>query len=153
MKRYLIVSSEEELKLPFAYAAHCAGYREPIVTGVGATNVIRALKDLPRDSDVLNVGWCGSNRYPVGSTLWIKDCRLWHPNVEFQEETFTLLESAEATCLTSGDFVLEGADLPAKSVVDMELAYIAAFGFASLRAVKYVSDNLNLHQYESCLKK
>lgn len=31
------------------------------------------------------------------------------------------------------------------------MAYIAAFGFQSLRAVKYVSDNIN--QYKQCLKK
>ena len=33
------------------------------------------------------------------------------------------------------------------------MVYIAAFGFQSLRAVKYVSDDLNLNQYEQCLKK
>lgn len=31
------------------------------------------------------------------------------------------------------------------------MVYIASFGFQSLRAVKYASDNLN--QYEQCLKK
>ena len=31
------------------------------------------------------------------------------------------------------------------------MVYIAAFGFQSLRAVKYVSDNIN--QNEQCLKK
>ena len=33
------------------------------------------------------------------------------------------------------------------------MVYIAAFGFQSLKAVKYVSDKLNLNQYEQCLKK
>lgn len=151
--RYLIVATEAELQLPFAVAAVQENYRQPVVTGVGATNVIGALRRLPRHADILNVGYCGSNRYPMGAVVWIADTRLWHPNVDFKETTFHIMDGAEATCLTAGDFVLNGDDLPAKSVVDMELAYIAAFGFQSLRAVKYVSDNLNLNQYEQCLKK
>lgn len=150
--RFLVVATEAELSLVYARYALDGG-RQPIVTGVGATNVILALRKLPRHADVLNVGYCGSNRYPVGACVFIADTRLWHPNVDFKETTFHLSDGGEALCLTSGDFVLDGADLPAKSVVDMELAYIAAFGFQSLRAVKYVSDNLNLNQYEQCLKK
>lgn len=150
--RFLIVATEAELQLPFAVGAVQQNYRQPIVTGVGATNVIQALRRLPRHADILNVGYCGSNRYPVGSVVWVGSTRLWHPNVDFKETTFHLSEN-EALCLTAGDFVLNGDDLPAKCVVDMELAYIAAFGFQSLRAVKYVSDNLNLNQYEQCLKK
>ena len=33
------------------------------------------------------------------------------------------------------------------------MACVATFGFQSLKAVKYVSDNLNLNQYGQCLKK
>lgn len=150
--RFLIVATEVELQLPLAVAAVQGGYRQPVVTGVGATNVIQALRKLPRHADILNVGYCGSNRYPVGAVVWIADTRLWHPNVDFREATFHLMDGAGATCMTAGDFVLDGEDLPAKSVVDMELAYIAAFGFQSLRAVKYVSDNLNLQQYEKTLR-
>jgi len=151
MNRYLIVATEDELKLPFAVGAIQGGYRQPIVTGVGATNVIMALRKLPRHADILNVGYCGSNRYPIGSVVWIGESRLWHPNVDFKENTFHLMDGTDAICFTAGDFVLDGSDLPVKSVVDMELAYIAAFGFQSLRAVKYVSDNLNLQQYEKTL--
>ena len=151
MKKYLVVSTEDELTLPWAQANDCY---ETIVTGVGATNVIRALKDLPRDIDILNVGYCGSNRYPIGAVVWIKECRLWHPNVEFQEMTFTLdSPCSEAVCFTAGDFVLDGEELPGHAVVDMELAHIAAFGFSRLRAVKYVSDNLNLDQYNKTIEK
>lgn len=151
--RFLIVATEAELQLPLAVAAVQGGYRQPIVTGVGATNVILALRKLPLHADVLNVGFCGSNRFQVGEEVWIGNTRLWHPNVDFKETTFHLMDETDTLCLTSGDFVLDGASLPAKSVVDMELAYIAAFGFQSLKAVKYVSDNLNLNQYEQCLKK
>lgn len=151
MHRFIIVAKEKELELPFAQAALAGGYRTPIITGVGATNVIQALMDLPKDSDILNVGYCGSNRFPVGAVVWIADSRLWHPNVEFDEPTFHLMDGAEALCLTAGDFVISGDELPTKGVVDMELAFIAAFGFHSLKAVKYVSDNLNRQQYEKTL--
>ena len=151
MNRYLIVATEDELRLPFAVAALQNNYRHPIVTGVGATNVIESLRKLPFCSDILNVGYCGSNRYPVGSVVWIGCTRLWHPNVDFREEVYSL-STEEAICLTAGDFVLDGEDMPAKSVVDMELAYIAAFGFRTLAAVKYVSDNLNLKQYNQTIK-
>lgn len=33
------------------------------------------------------------------------------------------------------------------------IACVATFGFQSLKAVKYMSDKLNLNQYEQCLKK
>lgn len=146
--KYLIVATKDELELPAAIA-------EPdriiIVTGVGATNVIQALRHLPKDSDVLNVGYCGSVDYRVGETVEIGKSKLFHPNVGFTEKCFELSDS-ETTCLTAGDFVI-GGRLPKNSVVDMELAYIAAFEFEKLRAVKYVSDNLNYKEYEECLKK
>lgn len=143
---YLIVATEDELKLPWSEVAMNIGYL-PRVVGVGGTNVIRALKDIPRDSHIFNVGYAGSLCYPVGMARHIGRVRLHHPNVNFQEETFEL-GPYDTVCLTAGDFVLDGADLPEKSVVDMELAYIAAFGFATLQSVKYVSDNLNLRQYD-----
>ena len=153
MNRFLIVATESELQLPLSIAAVQGGYRQPIVTGVGGTNVIMALRKLPRHADILNVGYCGSSRYPIGNVVWIAESKLWHPNVDFKEHTFHLMDETDTICLTSGDFVLDGAALPPNSVVDMELAYIASFGFQSLKAVKYVSDNLKLNQYEKCLKK
>lgn len=143
---YLIVATEDELKLPWSEVAMNIGYL-PRVVGVGGTNIIRALKDIPRDSHIFNVGYAGSLCYPVGMARHIGRVRLHHPNVDFQEEAFEL-GPYDTVCLTAGDFVLDGADLPEKSVVDMELAYIAAFGFASVMSVKYVSDALNLRQYD-----
>ena len=146
MRKYLVVATKDELNLPWARSF---SELETIVTGVGGTNVIRALKGLPQDSQIYNVGYCGSQMYPVGTVLWVNHCRLWHPNVTFQERTFELAESSSGiTCYTAGDFILNGEELPPDSVVDMELAYIAAFNFARVASVKYVSDNLNLKQYE-----
>ena len=144
-ERYLIVATPDELELPFA--KYIRDDRTVIVTGVGGTNVIRALRDVPRDAAVINVGYCGAPHQPIGCALWIGDVRLYHPNVEFEEPVFNL-GPHETTCLTAGDFVMDGRGLPKNCVVDMELAYIAALGFTDLQAVKYVSDNLSLKQYE-----
>lgn len=149
MNRYLVVATEDELRLPWA-KTECN--RIPIITGVGGTNVIRALRNLKRDSDILNVGYCGSYTYPIGTVTWPQQCRLWHPNVSFQEETFKLNSSSGVICLTAGDFVTDPEGLPPFSVVDMELAYILAFGFRVVSSVKYVSDNLNYKEYESSIE-
>lgn len=150
MRQFLVVATPGELDLPWADCMKST--HEIIVTGVGGANVIRALKDLPRDSEIFNVGYCGSAHYPIGSTVWIRDCRLWHPNVNYTEPTFSLKDYGNVICLTAGDFVLDGTELPAHSVVDMELAYIAAFGFAKVSSVKFVSDNFSLMQYENTLR-
>lgn len=146
MSKYLVVATKAELSLPWAECEK--GNREIIVTGVGGVNVIRALRDLPKDSDILNVGYCGSSSFPIGFTVFVREVRLWHPNVTFDEPTFTLATRGNAICLTAGDFVKEGTGMPDKSVVDMELAYIAALGFRHLESIKFVSDNLNYEQYD-----
>ena len=147
-EKYLIVATPDELDLPFSKVLLDYGYT-PVITGVGGANVIAAIKDLPRTSEVFNIGYAGSLCYPVGSAHFISDCRLWHPNVTFHEKTYHIndVEIIPRLCLTSGDFLLDGERLPDNSVVDMELAYICAFNFARTTSVKYVSDNLNLKQY------
>ena len=148
MKQFLIVATAEELELPYAKVVKSSPACITIVTGVGATNVIRALKGLPTDAEVINVGYCGSASYPVGQYVFVSECRLYHPNVEFHERTYRINESGNVLCLTAGDFVTSPEHVPDGAVVDMELAYIAAFGFRKLTAIKYVSDKLDLKQYE-----
>ena len=137
--KYLVVATHEELKL------YQDEDRIPIVTGVGGVNVIKALQGLHLADDILNVGYCGSRSFPVGSVCKIGQCKTYHPNCDFNEQTFNL-EGGDVLCLTSGDFVV-GGELPHNSVVDMELAYIAAMGFKNLKSVKYVSDSLDYEQY------
>lgn len=144
-KKYLVVATRAELDLPWAECER--DNREVIVTGVGGTNVIRALRDIPKDADILNVGYCGSASFPIGYTVFVRECLLWHPNVSFDEPVFRLFDRGNALCLTAGDFVIDGTGLPPKSVVDMELAYIAAMGFGKVQSIKFVSDNLSLKQY------
>lgn len=153
MNKYLIIATPEELALPAAKEALAKG-RVALITGIGGANVIRALADLPRESDILNVGYCGSPSLPAGTEIHIGSVRTFHPGVDFPEETFYLDAPPKKAhlCLTAGDFVTGAAGIPEGAVVDMELAYVAALGFVGLSAVKYVSDNLSLQQYQDTIE-
>lgn len=147
--RYLVVATQDELKIPQAKEA--AKDRAVIVTGVGGTNTIIALRDLPKDADILNVGYCGSWHLAIGTAVKIGVCRTYHRNCNFIEKTF-YLANGNYLCLTAGDFVKD-SDVPKDAVVDMELAYIAALGFTNLKSIKIVSDHLDYEQYEDTIAK
>jgi len=153
MKRYLLVATQKELELPAAkQAVQEFGYT-PIVTGVGGINIIRRVRNLPREAYILNVGYVGSPNLPIGTEVHIGIAHAYHPGITFLEED-TIISTDDFThCYTAGDFVEGSAQLPPDCVVDMELAYIAAFGFDKLAAVKYVSDNLDYNQYQESLKR
>ena len=123
-----------------------------ICTGVGAINVIRALQDLPRDAELINIGYAGSANFNVGTWVEVSEVRLNHPNVTYDEPALKISDSQapisdalRAICYTNTDFVLQ-SDYK-DCVFDMELAFIAALGFTNLHSLKYVSDNLSLHAY------
>ena len=129
-----------------------------LYTGVGAINVIRALQELPRDTEIFNIGYAGSANFEVGSWAEVQEVRLNHPNVTYNEPQLLLVEGQQtqpelfpkstlhkAVCYTNTDFVLQSDYTDC--VFDMELAYIAALGFDKLHSIKYVSDNLSLHAY------
>ena len=115
-----------------------------LVTGIGATNIIEALKDIPRDTEILNIGYAGSVGIEVGKTVTVGRCKLYHPNVSFVEPEYEL--DGDYTCLTSNDFVLS-TDIKEPVVFDMELAYILALGFKNVKAIKKISDSLSLDEY------
>ena len=129
---------------------------EVIVTGVGALNVMHALRDMPKDAQLINIGYAGSANYAIGSAVCVNEVRLNHPCVtypepelhlqalplEYLKESQTCLQSV---CYSNTDFVLQ-SDYK-DCVFDMELAYIAALGFQNLCSLKIVSDNLSLHAY------
>ena len=125
-------------------------YNEVFVTGVGYGNVIRSLADIPRDTPILNIGYAGSNSIPKGTVCFIKECRHYHPNVEYEEPTYKLgggYVDDEYICYTSDDFVLR-TDIEEPVLFDMELYAILSMGFTDVTAVKIVSDNLSLEEYE-----
>jgi len=153
MKKYLIVATQKELELPAAkQAVELFGYT-PIVTGVGGVNVIRRVRNLPREAYILNVGYVGSPLLPIGTEVQIGTVHSYHPGITFAEEATVISTTDLTPCYTAGDFVEGNASLPLDCVVDMELAYIAAFGFAKIAAVKYVSDNLDYDQYQANIQK
>ena len=127
-----------------------------IVTGVGALNVLKTLRNLPSDARILNIGYAGSANYEIGSVVEVSEARLNHPNVQYSEPCLPLLpldsvwlrpavRTIPAVCYSNTDFVLQ-SDYK-DCVFDMELAYIVGMGFSHVSSLKIVSDNLSLHAY------
>lgn len=155
MVKYLVMAEDGEQKL-LDLAREQLGLdlsdAKVIYTGVGAINVIRALQDLPRDAELINIGYAGSANFNVGTWVEVSEVRLNHPNVTYDEPALKISDSQDpisnalrAICYTNTDFVLQ-SDYK-DCVFDMELAFIAALGFTNLHSLKYVSDNLSLHAY------
>lgn len=120
-----------------------------IKTGVGGLNVLNTLKKVNKQHKIINFGYVGSNTIPIGVEIKVGTCRLYHPNVKYEEPTYKL--DGDITCYTSNDFVLE-TKIKEPVVFDMELAYILALGFKNVESIKIVSDNLSLSQYEEEIK-
>ena len=145
----VVIASENERKLveEFGYAKH------PImVTGVGGVNVIRALKNLPKDEEIVNIGYAGSNHLPLGQKVVVGRSTLLHELIEYKEEIEKTIDfpKHKTICYTSTDFVTK-TNIEDPCVFDMELAYICAM-FDKVKAIKVVSDNLDIHEYEKCVE-
>lgn len=151
----IIVATDEE----YAFVKQRFKDDEIIKTGVGALNVINALKDLPKDTPLLNYGLVGSNKIPIGTFCTVSKSRLYHPIAEFDDIEFDLRQGIDennqplsipienyVTCYTSNDFVTK-TDIEEPVIFDMELAYILALGFTKVKSIKQVSDTLNLDEY------
>ena len=142
-ERVLLDKAREQLGLDLSDATL-------IYTGVGAINIIRSLQHLDRDVEIYNIGYAGSSNFDLGTWVEVTEVRLNHPAVSYEEpelkvESLKLEGATQAICYSNCDFVL--ASDCKDCVFDMELAFIAAFGFKNLHALKYVSDNLSLHAY------
>ena len=154
MSHLILIAEEGERALISKYLPDCLW---PVrVTGVGAINVIRSLRDVPRDTHILNIGYAGSADFDLGTRVEVTEVRLNHPNVTYDEPVLTLeplnmglfpIADRRAVCYSNTDFVL--ASKYHDCVFDMELAYIAAMGFEHVSALKIVSDNLSLHDYHN----
>ena len=158
MKELVVIAEPEELKLvrDLGYTTYPV-----LITGVGALNVIDALKDIPKDTTLINIGYAGSKDLEPGKFYTVDMVSLYHPNVDYFEHQYELgwipwgIESEgdepmiPVKCLTGTDFVLESN--VSGCLFDMELAYIKALGFENVIAYKYVSDNLDLQEYREKL--
>ena len=165
----IVIAEEGERKLIEKYIPDCKW--DVLVTGVGAVNVIRSLRDLPRDIRILNIGYAGSANFEIGTLVEVSEVRLNHPNCNYNEPVVPVspcdlsnnapctaqdapslfpIADRRAVCYSNCDFVLQ-SDYK-DCVFDMELAYIAALGFERVSALKVVSDNLSLHAYHEVTK-
>lgn len=154
MQTYIVIAEQGELKL-LEQLGISTEDKQVIITGVGAFNILRSLRDIPRDAQLLNIGYAGSSNFAIGTWVEVSEVRLNHPNVHYEEPEYKLIEEqgqllldsqyTRAICYTNTDFVL--ASDYKDCVFDMELAFIAGMGFTHLRSLKYVSDNLSLHAY------
>lgn len=149
---YICIAEEGERDLITKYLPNCTW--PVIVTGVGAINVIQALSEVPREASLLNIGFAGSANFDIGTVVEVTEVGLNHPNVSYPEPKIELtpfddglwpIAQRKAVCYTNCDFVMQ-SDYK-DCVFDMELAFIASLGFASVSALKIVSDNLSLHDY------
>lgn len=147
----IVIAEKEELKL-----VEELGYSNypVLITGVGGMNVIEALKDIPKDTEILNIGYAGSNVLPIGTIVEIVKVATNHEIAHFNE-TFKFLQNIrnkyeETCCYTSTDFVTH-TNIEKPCVFDMELAFICAL-FNNVRSIKVVSDNLNKEEYKNNFK-
>ena len=147
----VVIASQEELKL-----VHELGYSDnPIlITGIGGINVIQSLKDLPKDTPILNIGYAGSNCLKVGTTVEVSKVCTNHDKAHFVETDLYLKplngSLPSYTCYTNTDFVTHTEKFE-PCVFDMELAFIRAM-FDNVYSIKVISDNLSLNQYRDVVK-
>ena len=65
--KYILIAEEGERDLIAKYLPDCNW--PVVITGVGAINVIQSLRDLPREAEVLNIGYAGSSNFEVGTVV------------------------------------------------------------------------------------
>ncbi len=147
MKQLVVIAEEQERKLAEQYFPGI-----PVkITGVGAINIINSLRDIPSNTEIYNIGYAGSANFEVGTLVEVTESCLNHPNVNYPEPVQRLQPIADspaackAVCYSGVDFCLQ-SDYH-DCVFDMELAFICALGFEKVHSLKYVSDNLSLHDY------
>lgn len=145
MKPFILVASPEERRYVEKYLANY----KVIEMGIGASNVIRTLCELPSNIPVVNIGYAGSSDIAIGTV-----CKVSR-TYRLKDETFVFddyrhgyeLSKDGLPCYTSNSFVTS-TNLKGSCLFDMELNYIAAFPLKLMGAIKIVSDNLCLEAYK-----
>ncbi|MBR1809132.1 MAG: hypothetical protein IJ776_07070 [Paludibacteraceae bacterium] len=152
MDKLVVIAEEQERQLAEQYFPGI----KVLVTGVGAFNIMRSLRNISLDTEIFNIGYAGSSNFEIGTMVEVTESRLNHPNVQYPEPEYHLNEIPQneetkkqtlikAICYSGVDFVLQSDYRDC--VFDMELAFICGMGFEKVHALKYVSDNLSLHDY------
>lgn len=155
MNELIVIAEREELKLVDKLVDKGILKKgiTTLITGVGALNVISALKDIPKDAHIINIGYAGSKNLCPDAFYEVSKVTLNHPNVDYPEPLYKCNEIFNdlfsRPCYTGCDFVLKSDKQDC--LFDMELAYISALGFENVSSIKYVSDNLDLQEYRKKL--
>jgi hypothetical protein len=149
----VVIAEKEELKL-----VEKLGYNgiPVIITGVGGLNVINALKNMSSDTEIINIGYAGSNKFKAGTVVGVSKASTYREKANFKEVEKCLCLNINdkinevAPCYTSTDFV-EKTNKEKACVFDMELAFICAM-FDNVRSIKVVSDTLSFEEYKTNMK-
>lgn len=139
----IVLCAEEEE----ARHINCHRVDKVIVTGVGVANILKfaATKFSSKDK-IINVGYVGSNKYPIGTVISVNRVeRLYKPAI-IDEPTFYLTPCyVDDICFTVDDFVETPYQMEIP-LIDMELYYLTA-RYPNIESIKIVSDNLNLTEH------
>ncbi len=148
MKTVILAAEEAEYKKCCEYFPEY----ECVLMGVGAGNVIKTCSQLPEGTQVINVGYAGSNMLEIGTVTVVSEShRLMKGSYNFVDHANPLTLATEGyPCYTGNDFVTS-TDKTAPTLFDMELNYVAAFvpRINLLASVKIVSDNLNMEAFRN----
>lgn len=82
----LVVASQNEVPLAKRF---CTEDERILVTGIGPTNVIKALKDVPKETSILNIGYAGSPNIPIGTEVIVGQVQLYH-KTPYEEPIFNI---------------------------------------------------------------
>lgn len=149
---HILTATKEEYELAKKHLTNYSVFK----TGVGASNVIKTLSAMTqlysKEHSFINVGFCGSNRLPIGTVTKVsKSYRLVDNTVEFDDYRNGYEFGLDGhPCYTNNSFVTEStSDSPV--IYDMELNYMVAFPIDLIGSVKIVSDNLDVTEYETTI--
>lgn len=123
---------------------------EIIVLGYGGPAALRTLSDLllngkfTNNDRFFNVGYVGSNEFPVGTVVSVAESYREFPSIKFEEKVYKLDAKSNVKCYTSFDFVEKTDHV---GIFDMELYTLASL-FKNIKSIKIVSDNLNFKDWK-----
>ena len=147
-KRLIVIAESQELRLLRNHPE--LGAWPVLLTGAGPDAVLRALRDIPRDTEIVNLGFAGSQHFSLGDEVRVDTAQFWNPVAALpRSRTYHLAFSEGAHCYTSCDFVQGLPTTPPASVFDMELAFICALGFRKVKSYKTISDSLDYNQFKA----
>lgn len=146
---YIFVADEKEfneIKVPKKLENNV----KKIITGYGEYHTLKTIIGLfkkgvfKKGDKFFNVGYCGANAFDVGEVVVVGKSYREKPSNFAKDRTYTLDKKSKVKCYSSSDFVEKSSH---KGIFDMEL-YMLATIFPKIKAIKIVSDNLNLKQYK-----